>query len=177
MLLNAAFFTMVIFFLNSCSPLERNKLSIYVSNRAEGRYDRAKFGLEINGKKMFTDSLVNSRVSEGNFRTYNVSFPKNKVRLKAKFGFKGELYEKDTLVKVDIGENIFIGFEFLPNRRKFENPEIYKYILTKGQSEVNLDSKQFKRIVDSLYTNHTLSSEYVRDSVPSGENISILIKK
>jgi hypothetical protein len=160
---------LIIFFLVSCGEKNESKAILYVSNHSTDNFEKAFFKVYVNGDIVFRDTLQNERLSF-HWTEKEILVPKERFELKAIVSGEDYRLERDTIIGYDDSLQVFVRFNFSPFYKRYNNPEIYKYI----DGGVN----DFQSFADSLYANDILdnANEYLNDTVPNASSLEIFVK-
>lgn len=123
----------------------------------------------IDGNLVLSDS-VNNRYLSFYWQDSTVSVPERDFNFKVKVKSNGYELEKDTAILYRDGLKIFVTFNFEPFYKRYDNPEIYKFLVG--------ETSRLKEIADSLYSINALSNaaDYLNDTIPLKRSIEISIK-
>lgn len=154
--------------ISSCS-IDRGNLKIFVSNHGIEQNEKLLFDVVVDNNMLFSDSVKNAYLSyywdESDF-----SVLKGEHHLKFRVSGEGFNIEKDTIISLLDSTSLFLEFTFFQKHKRYNNPELYTFFSGKIEN--------FEEQVDSLYANGLVSNalEYLNDTVPTPENLSITIK-
>lgn len=152
-----------------CSGSDRSTARIYLSNHALQDFDKSMFNVLVDDKLIYSDSINNKYLSF-HWRDSLIGVPKNDFKLTVDVTTNGYQLKRDTVVSYSDSLEFFITFNFKPYYKRYRNPEIYKYLPS--------ETARLKEIADSLYSNGILSnaSRYLNDTIPTKDNIEIVVK-
>ncbi len=160
---------LMIFSLAACGKKKKEDTILYVSNHSTDHFERALFEVYVNDNVVFEDIVENERLSF-HWIERGITVPRSKFKIKAIVRGEGFRIERDTIIGNNDSLQIFVRFNFSPFYKRYDNPEIYKYI--KG------DVNDIQHFADSLYANDILdnASEYLNDTVPDSSSLEIFVK-
>jgi len=158
---------------SSCGRGAEKPVTLYLSNHGTKMFDNAFFMVEINNDIVFSDSVKNEYLSH-HWTDKELILLKEKLDLSVRVSVNKHVLEKDTSVLLTGSDSVqlFILFEFTPYNKRYNNPDIYRFI------EGEVDNYSFVDLADSLYNSGALSNadEFLNDTIPPLNSLSINIK-
>jgi len=160
----------VVIALICCDRKTNSTAQVFLSNHSFEVFDESLFKVFANDELILMDSVKNQYLSF-HWRDSVVRVPKNDFKLRVIINSNGYEVERDTIVSYSDSLRIFITFNFSPNRKRYRNSEIYKYLPR--------ETSRLKEIADSLYANNVLknASEYLNDTIPLRNSIDISVQR
>jgi hypothetical protein len=152
-------------FILGCDTKKKEKAlqKVYLTNHSPGEHDSVYFEVYVNDKPIIGTPYKNPYISH-QWDSFIRYIPKDTFRLKISVYGPNYQIEKDTLIKIEKEESLFISYDYKPSSDKYDHPEIYQK--WDGQSDL-------QRFADSLYDNNLLDRSYRRDTLPGAKYIYI----
>ena len=145
-------------------------MRLYLSNHGMGDYENLYFVVTLDEKQVFGDSVKNQYLSF-HWLEKDLSVKRGDHNLQVVVSNDDFKLEKDTLISVLDSVKVFVKLNFQPYHKRYRNPDLYTFF--EGKIE------NFKEQADSLYTNGLVpnAADYLNDTIPLPENLSIVIKQ
>lgn len=161
---------LLMFIIASSCSIDHGNLKIYVSNRGIEQNEKLLFDVIIDDSSFFSDTVENAYLSHY-WEESNFSIVKGEHSLKFRVSGESFRIEKDTIINLLDSTSLFMEFSFYQKRKRYNNPELYRFF--EGKIE------NFKRQADSLYANELVpnATDYLNDTIPLPEHLSIVIKQ
>ena len=136
---------------------------VYLTNHSIEEHDSVYYKIFIDGEPAIEAPYKNQYLSH-HWNDFAIKVPTDTFNLKVSVSVLNYQVVKDTTLKIEGEESLFIQFHFTPSPDKYNNPEIYRR--WEGESD-------FVTFADSLYSHNLLDKSYFLDTLPSEEHIFI----
>lgn len=135
---------------------------IYITNHSIEEHDSVYYKIFIDGEPVVEAPYKNQYLSH-HWNDFVIKAP---VSFNLKVSVSGLNYqiEKDTTIKFEGDESLFIRYYFTPSPDKYMDPEIYR----RWDGKTDLVA-----FADSLYSNDIIDKSYLLDTLPKEEHIFI----
>lgn len=136
---------------------------VYLTNHSIEEHDSVYYKIFIDGEPVIEAPYKNQYLSY-HWDDFTIKAPTDTFQLRISVSGLNYQIEKDTTIKFEGDESLFIRYYFTPSPDKYMNPEIYRR--WDGKTDLNT-------FADSLYSHNLLDKSYLLNTIPSEEHIFI----